>query len=99
MEVASHLKMSLNENIEEFLIDDVEQKPNRYICFLKVKIFTKEKERLVKKVKGSGVILDDKWVLTAAHNVFPHGEGIEQIKLNKFTPQDNSYVKLAMHKG
>lgn len=56
------------------------------------------KEPLV-KVKGSGCLIADKYLLTSAHNVF---EGVEKIKFLKNIKQDyedESYVRQGLGKG
>jgi hypothetical protein len=45
------------------------------------------------------VILGDKWVLTAAHNVREYVRLIEEAKNLKRAINDKSYVKLAVHEG
>lgn len=68
MEVESpHLKMSKNKNPDDFKVKDAEEVPNRYVCYIKIKVFDGEKP--IRICHGSGVLLADGWVLTAAHNV------------------------------
>jgi secreted trypsin-like serine protease len=78
-------------------VRDAEQVPNRFVCFVKVKIEFGNNKKVT--CKGSGVLLDERWVLTAAHNVMLRDETIQKLKMNKANPVDNSYVKLALHDG
>lgn len=69
-----HTKMSLTKNPLDFKIKDVESVPNRFICFIKVKIF--DGEKLFIKCYGSGVLVSEGLVLTAAHNIKCRREAI-----------------------
>lgn len=74
-------KMNLKENIDEFRVKNAQQKPNRYICFIKMKIELQEKENgHAYSVKGSGVTIGRKWVLTAAHTLIKYGQELEKFK-------------------
>ena len=74
---------------------DVEIVPNRFICFIKIKIDIGGNK--YGRCYGSGVILGDRWVLTAAHNVKSYKHWKEDLKQKKFVYEDKSYVKLAVH--
>lgn len=59
--------MSKNKNPEDFKVKDVEMVPNRFICFVKIKIYNGTMKNPT--CKGSGVLIGEEWVLTAAHNI------------------------------
>jgi hypothetical protein len=89
--------MSKNENPSDFKIKDVDQIPNRYICFVKIKIYNGDKP--FANVKGSGVLIDKKFILTAAHNFIHYEEAIAKLRNMNIKPIDKSYIKLALHEG
>jgi V8-like Glu-specific endopeptidase len=71
-EVKTHLKMFNYENTDDFKVQDVEKFPNRHICFVQIKIYNGE--NLMGNSKRSGVLIDQKYLLTAAHNFKKYGE-------------------------
>jgi hypothetical protein len=78
-------------------VRDVQEVPNRFICFIKVKILA-DGEKYI-SCYGSGVLLGERWMLTAAHNVWCRREAIEKVTNMKSKVEDMSYVKLALHEG
>ena len=71
--------------------------PNRFICFIKIKILADGQKHT--SCYGSGVLLGERWMLTAAHNVWCRGEAIQILNNMKYEVEDQSYVKLALHEG
>lgn len=60
-----HLNLSDYEDPEEFKIKDIEQYPNRLICYLKLKVDLQKKLSSM----GTGCLIDEKYVLTTAHTI------------------------------
>ena len=51
------------------------------------------------QVKGSGIMIDKKYVLTAAHNVYPYIEAIKKYENLHKKLVDLSYVKQGLING
>lgn len=96
----THLKLSMNIDPDQFKIQNVQNEPNRHICFIKTKIIKDGNLKCpLAHKKGSGVMISHKHILTAFHNVSDYTLQISKLINQKAKFEDLSYVKLALHHG
>ena len=79
----SSIKLYRNPNPNDFLAKDIENRPNRFTCYLNFKLMLGESVELSSKC--SGVLLAEDCLLTAAHGVIAY--------LNAKKRMDNLHMK------
>lgn len=71
-----------------------------FLCYIKIKLKVKiDDKHNVAHAKGSGIMIDKRFVLTAAHNVHPYITAIKKFENLYKKLIDLSYIKQGLING
>jgi len=57
-------------------MDKFSEDHEKYVCYIKTKLIRKENKSIAWSSKGSGIVIAQNLILTAAHNVFGYLKAI-----------------------